>query len=84
MVYHDKIMINAYVTAFAALIFFLLGISWHPAFLLVALFSLGVSGMSVFTSLKKKAEREEEELQKLSATIGRMASKQPPEFSRAS
>jgi hypothetical protein len=84
LVYHDKIMINAYVTAFASFIFFLLGISWHPAFLLVALFSLAVSGISIFTSLKKKAERDEEELQKLSASIGRMAGSTAPGYSRVS
>ncbi len=74
MVYHDKVMINAYVTALAAAFFFLLGISWHPALLLVSLFALMIAGFSVFTSLKRRAAKEEEELQKLSASIGRSSS----------
>ena len=72
LVYHDKVMINGYVTALSAIIFFLLGISWHPAFLLVAVFSLAISAISIYTSLKKKSEREDEELLKLSSSIGRI------------
>ncbi len=74
MVYHDKVMINAYVTAGAAILLFMLGITWHPAFVIVAVFALAISVFSVYTSMKRKAEKEEEELQKLSATIGRITS----------
>lgn len=74
MVYHDKVMINAYVTAGAAILLFMLGVTWHPAFVIVAIFALAISVFSVYTSMKRKAEKEEEELQKLSATIGRITS----------
>jgi len=74
MVYHDKVMINAYVTAGAAILLFMLGITWHPAFVIVAVFALAISVFSVYTSMKRKAEKEEEELKKLSATIGRITS----------
>ncbi|MBC7531243.1 MAG: hypothetical protein H7318_06665 [Oligoflexus sp.] len=68
LVYHDKVMINAYVSAAASILFLLLGAMWHPAFLLIALFSMGVAALSLYASIKKKAEKEEEELRKLSAS----------------
>lgn len=76
LVYHDKVMINAVVTAVGALLFFLLGLVWHPAFLLVALFSIGIASVSFMTSVKKRGEKEEEELRKLSASLGRYGSPQ--------
>ncbi len=74
LVYHDKVMINAYVTGLFAFLFFLLAVAWHPAFFLVSFFSLAISGFSIFTSLKQKAEKEEQELSLLSSSIGRSSS----------
>ncbi|RZA26767.1 MAG: hypothetical protein EOP10_02570 [Proteobacteria bacterium] len=68
LVYHDKIMVNAYVAAAASFLFLVLGAVGHPAFLLIALFAMGISALSVYTSMKRKAEKEEEELRKLSAS----------------
>lgn len=68
LVYHDKVMVNAYVSAAAALVFLLLGALTHPAFLIIALFAMGISALSVYTSMKRKAEREEAELRKLSSS----------------
>lgn len=68
LVYHDKVMINAYVSAAASLFFLMLGAMWHTAFLLIAIFCMGIAALSIFTSVKKRAEKEEEELRKLSAS----------------
>lgn len=78
LVYHDKIMINAYISAAAAMLFLLLGAVGHPAFLLIAIFAMGISGMSIYTSTKRKLEREEDELRKLSASHSTDTSKETP------
>ncbi len=68
LVYHDKLLVNAYVSGGAALIFLLIGAIGHAAFLLIALFAMGISAASVLTSMKRKTEKEEEELRKLSSS----------------
>ena len=51
----DKLEINSYVTAAAALICFILGILWHGAFYLIAIFAAGVAIASAqIASVRKK------------------------------
>ncbi len=61
----DKIWLNATVSGGAAVLFFLFGAVWHPAFFLVSLFFIAVSGASAYVAtvressqkfLKEKAE----------------------------
>jgi hypothetical protein len=55
MTQNDKLEINTYVTAGVAVVFFILGVLWHPAFFLVALFTAGVSIASAqIASVRKK------------------------------
>lgn len=48
LVYRDKVTVNAIVCALATLMFLLLGALMHPAFFLVALFTVIVSAISIF------------------------------------
>ena len=67
--HRDKVTVNAMVTGFSAAIFLILGTAWHPAFFIVCLFALVVSGISAYIGVTKKAQQKEEELQKLSASL---------------
>ncbi len=54
IIYQDKIIVNAFVCAAAAIVFLLLGAAWHPAFFLIALFTVGVGVVSVLKSAASK------------------------------
>jgi len=58
LIHRDKVQINAVVTGVAALLFFLLGAIWTPAFFLVSLFFGAVSGLSAYIAMVKLEERE--------------------------
>ena len=49
----DKVGVNAIVTGVAALVMFLLGAAWHPAFFLVAAFAGIISAASLYLSAVK-------------------------------
>ena len=59
----DKLKINSYVTGIATLIFFILGIIWHGAFFLVALFAAGVAIASHQISSVRKRNQSIKNLQ---------------------
>lgn len=73
LVHKDKIAVNAYVTSIMALIFLLLGIVWHPAFILVAFFSMGISGFSFYKGLKQRENAEIQKLESLSEELTQSA-----------
>ena len=50
----DKLWVNAMVCGLAAVLMFLLGTMWHPAFFLVSLFCLAVSGSSAFIAMSRE------------------------------
>lgn len=54
----DKMWVNAIICGIATLLFFLLGVLWHPAFLLVAVFGLLVTGGSAYVASVRAAEAE--------------------------
>lgn len=66
MVHSDKVAVNAYVSSAAAIVFFIFGLVWHPAFLFVSLFAMGVAGFSFYRGLQAKEEDAIQQLQKLS------------------
>lgn len=49
----DKIGVNAIVTGVAALVLFLMGAAWHPAFFLVSVFAGAISVASLYMSALK-------------------------------
>lgn len=55
---NDKIWVNAIICGLATVLFFLLGIVWHPAFLLVALFCACVAGGSAYLAAIKGAQED--------------------------
>lgn len=60
IIHRDKVWINTIVCAFIAILFFLLGTIWHPAFFLIAVFSLIVAAVSGYiASARKPKERED-------------------------
>lgn len=67
--YHDKVMVNAMVCGLATVLFLLLGGIWHPAFYLVSLFAAIVASISAYMGLQKKAQKEREELLKMSSAF---------------
>ena len=67
--HRDKLWVNTFVCGLAALVLFLLGVVWHPAFLLVSLFAAMVAGGSAYVAMVRT--QEPEELQALSADNGR-------------
>jgi hypothetical protein len=52
------VAVRVVVTGVAALLFFLLGAIWTPAFFLVSLFFGAVSGLSAYIAMVKLEERE--------------------------
>jgi hypothetical protein len=52
----DKISVNAIVSGVASIVFLALGIAWHGAFILVALFCLIVSAASMYLSVVRKSD----------------------------
>ena len=69
MVYSEKLQVNTTVSGVASLIFLLLGIGWHPAFLLVGLFAGIVSGLSFYKLHQNKEIAEREHLLRLSENL---------------
>lgn len=66
--HYDKMKVNAIICLMASGLLFLFGIVWHPAFYLVALFTLIVAGVSHYLHLGTKAKKEEDRLKGLFAT----------------
>jgi hypothetical protein len=58
--YNDKVTINGIVCCLAFLVFFVLGLVWHPALLMAALFSLIVGLISLYVGATKRKQLEEE------------------------
>ena len=52
----DKLWVNAVVTGVAALFLAVLGVLWHPAFLIVALFTAIVAGVSAYIASERARE----------------------------
>jgi len=57
LVHRDKVWVNALITGVASVLMFLLGAAWHPAFFLIALFCLVVSGMSGYIATTRSGKR---------------------------
>lgn len=74
LLHKDKVAVNGYITGFAALIFFVLSFSWHPAFLLVSLFAVAISGISFYQAAKANAKKEARELEAISHSFTKVAS----------
>ncbi len=74
IIQEDKIRINAMICLIAAAIAGFLGLVWHPAFALVMLFFLCVSGVSFYLAIQKKQKKEEEELPPLNHKTGKSPS----------
>lgn len=55
LVQKDKLWINSIVTAVASIILFFMGILWHSAFVLIAIFTLGVSFISGYKAATQKS-----------------------------
>ncbi|MDB2447468.1 hypothetical protein N9W79_02455 [bacterium] len=71
MTQSDKLVINTYVTALAAVVLFILGVLWHSSFFLIALFAGGVSVASAqVSSVRKKAQNIKNLQQKDSVEMG--------------
>jgi hypothetical protein len=55
IVHKDKILVNSIVCALAAVLFLMLGFTWHPAFYFVALFALAIGVASgVLAAIRQK------------------------------
>jgi hypothetical protein len=67
--HRDKVLVNGLVCGVGTILFFLLGLSWHPAFYFVCLFSFFVACASLYISMARKAKREDEELAKKSIDV---------------
>jgi hypothetical protein len=59
LIQRDKMSVNAIVCGLAAVAMLLLGIAWHPAFMLVALFAAIVAGASAYISATRAQEAAE-------------------------
>jgi hypothetical protein len=57
MVHRDKVFVNAIVCAAAAVLFFLLGAAWHPAFFLISIFALAIGGASAWVSASRSGRK---------------------------
>lgn len=75
MVHTDKVLVNGYVTSGAAFFFLLVGILWHPAFIVVALFALIVAGTSFYQSAQALKAKELAQLENISNSFGTDPSK---------
>jgi hypothetical protein len=77
----DKMWVNSGVCAVAALAFVVLGLTWHPAFLLVALFAAVIAGGSAYVATIRAAKHDEEgttiDVSTHSAPKGAGAAKRP-------
>lgn len=59
MVHNDKMIINSVVCAFAATVFLLLGLGWHPAFFLVAAFAVGIAAVGYWIGKARQSAEED-------------------------
>jgi len=59
LVHRDKVWVNSLVTGIAAVVFFLLGVAWHGAFYLVAIFAAIVAGMSAYIATTRAARSDQ-------------------------
>lgn len=69
LVHTDKVLVNGYITSITTAVFLMLGLAWHPAFLIVSLFSLIVASISFYQSAKRKKEAELSQLEQLQASF---------------
>jgi len=58
LVKKDKILINASISLAGAVVFLLIGVTWHPAFFLISFFALVVSVASFIMGAKQNKTRE--------------------------
>lgn len=70
MVHTEKILVNAYVTSSTTLLFLILGVLWHPAFLIVSAFSFFVAVYSFYQNAKIKKEREFAKMDEIADSYG--------------
>ena len=57
MTQSDKLEINVYVSAIAAVVLFIMGVLWHGAFFLISLFAVGIALASAqVSSVRRKAQ----------------------------
>ena len=56
--HHDKLWVNSVICGITSLIAVIVGIIWHPAFLLIALFAMGVAGVSAYIATIRSEARE--------------------------
>lgn len=63
--HYDKMQVNSAVCFFAAVLMFVLGTFWHPAFYLVSLFTLIVAGTSYYLHLTSKEKNKNKQIQDL-------------------
>jgi hypothetical protein len=54
MVHSEKAVVNSYVSVGVAVVFLLLGVAWHSAFLMVALFAVGIAIFGFSKAIPKK------------------------------
>ena len=66
---NDKVTVNALICTFAALLFFILGGSWHPAFHFVGIFAMIIALISAYIALTEKAKKRQEEIKQLSSSL---------------
>jgi hypothetical protein len=60
----DKLMVNAIVCAVTSIFMFILGLGWHPAFFIVAVFCLIVAAVSASVANKKEPEERDDDPEK--------------------
>ncbi len=58
----DKVVVNAIVCGIASVFFLILGVLWHPAFHIVAIFAMIVAAISVSFAIRNKSNEETEAL----------------------
>lgn len=57
LVHKDKVWVNAIVTGITSVVLFLIGAAWHPAFFLVAIFTLVIGILSAYAATTKGKSR---------------------------
>jgi len=79
VIHNDKVVVNSIVTAMLSMLFLLLGTMIHPAFYLISLFSLVVSGISAFLAVSGRKNTSTEDLNHggISVLTGGSAEKDP-------
>jgi hypothetical protein len=67
--HNDKVYVNGIIAAISAAVFFLLGIAAHPGFLLLSLFALSISGVSLYLNNARKARHKTTTLNSKDAVV---------------